>query len=304
MSKTRKRLSDFYAEKLGFDIMPPDGCGRNHRYSLDNKQLKTLKELKEFSKSDFVWSKLNDPKYVSDKLGSDVVWVNDCVVNEPKVIKTPKSRVLVIGDLHQPFTLKGYLEHCIEIYKRYKCNRVVLIGDVVDSHYSSYHETDPDGMGGGDELDLAIKKLSRWYKAFPKADVTIGNHCRIIMRKAFTGGIPKKWIKNYADVLETPNWNFVTSVEIDDVLYIHGEGGTARTKCKKDLQSVVQGHLHTQAYADYFVGNKRRIFGCQVGCGIDHESYAMAYAKAGSKPAIGCAVIINGTTAINELMIL
>jgi len=28
----------------------------------------------------------------------------------------------------------------------------------------------------------------------------------------------------------------------------------------------------------------------------------MAYAKRGKKPAIGCAVIINGTTCINELM--
>jgi hypothetical protein len=28
----------------------------------------------------------------------------------------------------------------------------------------------------------------------------------------------------------------------------------------------------------------------------------MAYAKAGKKPIIGCAVIINGKTCINELM--
>ena len=40
----------------------------------------------------------------------------------------------------------------------------------------------------------------------------------------------------------------------------------------------------------------------QVGCGVDHHSYAMAYAKAGKKPAIGCGVVIDGKTAINELM--
>lgn len=59
------------------------------------------------------------------------------------------SRVLVIGDLHCPFDLDGYLEHCQDIYSRHNCNRVVFIGDIIDNHYSSYHETDPDGFGGG-----------------------------------------------------------------------------------------------------------------------------------------------------------
>ena len=60
------------------------------------------------------------------------------------------SRVLVIGDLHCPFDLDGYLEHCKDIYSRHNCNRVVFIGDIIDNHFSSYHETDPDGFGGGE----------------------------------------------------------------------------------------------------------------------------------------------------------
>ena len=76
--------------------------------------------------------------------------------------------------------------------------------------------------------------------------------------------------------------------------YIHGEAGTARTKSKADMQSTVQGHLHTQAYTEYTVGRRFKIFGTQVGCGIDFSSYAMAYAKSGKKPAEGlfiCCVI-------------
>lgn len=215
-----------------------------------------------------------------------------------------ESRVLVIGDLHAPFDLDSYFDHCVEVYERYNCNRVVFIGDVIDNHYSSYHETDANGMGGADELELAIDRLKRWYHRFPDAHVTIGNHDRIIMRKAQSSAVPSKWIKDYKEVLETPNWKFVTDLEIDGVLYIHGEAGTAKTKCRADMRSVVQGHLHTQAYTEYFVGARSRIFGCQVGCGIDHEAYAMAYAKAGKKPAIGCAVVIGGRTAINELMVL
>ena len=215
-----------------------------------------------------------------------------------------ESRVLVVGDLHSPFDLDSYFDHCVEVYERYNCNRVVFIGDVIDNHYSSYHETDADGMGGGQELELAIKRLERYYHRWPDAHVTVGNHDRIIMRKAQSGGVPKEWIKDYQEVLRTPNWKYVTDVEIDGVLYIHGEAGTAKTKARADMRSTVQGHLHTQAYTEYFVGANSRVFGTQVGCGIDAKSYAMAYMKVGKKPAIGCAVVLGGKTAINELMVL
>lgn len=213
-----------------------------------------------------------------------------------------QNRVLVIGDLHEPFCLDGYLEFCKETYAKYNCNKVVFIGDVIDSHFSSYHETDPDGMGAGKELDLAIKKLSKWYKAFPVADVTTGNHDRIVYRKGFSGGIPKRWLKPFSEVLEVPKWNFTERLVIDNVQYIHGEAGTARTKSKNDMMSTVQGHIHTQAYTEWLVGQRFRIFGMQVGCGVDSKAYAVAYARHFKKQAIGCGVVIGGETAINELM--
>ena len=224
------------------------------------------------------------------------------IKNHRKNHKSNKN-VLVIGDLHLPFCLEEYLDFCIEQKAKYDCDEIVFIGDIIDNHYSSYHETDADGMGGGEELEYAIRELRKWYNAFPEATVVIGNHDRIIMRKAQTSAIPKKWIKEYKDVLEVPGWEFVDSIEIDDVLYIHGEGGTARSKMKAELQSVVQGHLHSQAYTDHLVGSNFKIFGMQVGCGIDRRSYAMAYAKAGKKPAIGCGIILNsGQLPINVLM--
>ena len=116
---------------------------------------------------------------------------------------TDQQRILVIGDLHEPFCLEGYLKHCKDVYAKHNCNKVIFIGDVIDNHYSSYHDPDPDGMGGGDELDLAIDKLSRWYKAFPVADVCIGNHDRIISRKMFSSGVPKRWIKGLAEEMFT-----------------------------------------------------------------------------------------------------
>ena len=213
-----------------------------------------------------------------------------------------ERRILVIGDIHAPFELEGYFEFCKETYAKYNCNQVIFIGDLIDNHYSSFHSTDPDGLGGATELEYAIEDVKKWYEAFPVADVLIGNHDRIIMRKAFDSAIPKAWIKSYNEVLGTPSWNWTERIVYDNIQYVHGEGGTARTKAKNDMQSTVQGHIHTQAYTEWMVGRNFRIFGMQVGCGVDGDSYAAAYAKNFKKQAIGCGVIIGADTAINCLM--
>lgn len=142
---------------------------------------------------------------------------------------------------------------------------------MVDGHAMGYHEHDADGMSAGDELDEALESLAKWYKMFPKADVLLGNHDRLAMRKAFTGGIPRRWMTAIQDVLNVPTWNFKERFVYDNVQYIHGEGGTARVRCKKDLMSTVQGHLHTQSYTEHFVGQNYHIFGSQVGC-VDKDT--------------------------------
>ena len=140
-----------------------------------------------------------------------------------------ERRILVIGDIHAPFCLDGYLDFCKEVYAKYNLNQVVFIGDILDNHYASYHETDPNGMSGGTELEYAIAQVTKWADAFPIADVIIGNHDRIIMRKAFSSSVPMEWIRSYNEVLGT-DWDWSERVVYDNVQYVHGEGGTARTK--------------------------------------------------------------------------
>lgn len=216
-------------------------------------------------------------------------------------LRNKERRILIIGDLHCPFELQGYFEYCLETYDRHACNQVIFIGDLIDSHATSRHETDPDGLSAKTELDIAIEDLQKWRDAFPVADVIIGNHDRVVMRRAFSSSIPSIWIKSFNEVLGT-SWNWTERIEYDDVQFVHGEGGSARTKAKNDLQSTVQGHIHTQAYVEWMVGNRSKLFGMQVGCGLDRDTYAAAYAKHYKKQAIGCGVVIGGHTAINCLM--
>lgn len=211
--------------------------------------------------------------------------------------------VLVIGDLHEPFCLDEYLKFNEILYNKYNVTDVVFIGDIIDNHYTSFHDADPDGMGGGDELECAVKRLKRWYEAFPEATVILGNHDLRILRKLFTAGVPKRWIKEFSEVLECPNWKFVPELYIDGVLYRHGVGTKSSTKSGKDLISVVQGHWHSEAYVIWKVGRNCKIFGMQVGCGIDVSSYAMGYAKSFPKPVISSGLVLeNGKLPLIELM--
>ena len=225
------------------------------------------------------------------------------IVALQKMREADTRNILVVGDLHIPFELDNYFDWCVEQYKTYNCNHVIFIGDILDNHAFSFHESDPDGHSAGKELELSIQKVKKWHDAFPNADVCIGNHDRLAARKSFTGGIPKAWLRSYNEVLKTPTWNWVESIVYDDVLFEHGEGGQAKTKAKNNLMSSVCGHTHTEAYTIWFVGKRYRVFASQTGCGVDSSSYAANYAKNFKKQAIGCLVVLNnGTLPINLLM--
>lgn len=214
-----------------------------------------------------------------------------------------ERRVLSVGDLHAPFIKEGYLEFCKEIYVKYACTEVVFTGDIIDSHYSSYHETDPDGHAAGEELARAKKQIKEWHSIFPHSKVCIGNHDAIPNRKAMTAGLSAQWIRKIGDVLDTPTWEYAEEFFIDGNKYCHGTGRKAKPRAKDDLISVIQGHYHSESYVEHFVGQRYKIFALQVGCGVDHKAYAMAYGRNFKKMHLNCGVILeNGTLPILEYM--
>lgn len=102
--------------------------------------------------------------------------LNDNMGDYVATLKNKDRRVLIIGDLHEPFTLDGYFQHCKMIKDKYNCNEIVFIGDVIDSHFSSFHTTDPDGLGAGRELKFAIDRLKKWLrnkKGIISDDITV-----------------------------------------------------------------------------------------------------------------------------------
>jgi metallophosphoesterase superfamily enzyme len=230
----------------------------------------------------------------------DIVEVKKEELNDNK---NEESIVLSIGDIHSPFEHKDYLNFCKKIYKKYNCNKVIFLGDIIDNHVSSFHETDIDGHSGALELELAKKVMSEYHKAFPNAMCCIGNHDAIPNRKAFSSGISKTWIKPISEVLNTPSWVFADHFIIDNVKYTHGTGRQARQRSLQDMISVVQAHYHSTSYIENYVGaDGTRRFAMQVGCGINIDEYAFAYGRNFAKPHLNVAVIINGKLPIIEFM--
>tara|TARA_R110002020_G_scaffold164573_1_gene351353 strand:- start:123 stop:683 length:561 start_codon:yes stop_codon:yes gene_type:complete len=178
-----------------------------------------------------------------------------------------------------------------------------MLGDILDSHFSSFHTPDPDGYGAGNELERAISRVQEWRKHFEHVRVCIGNHDAIVHRKTFEFGVSKHWVRGFNEVLNCPNWDFREYHKLDDVIYTHGTGTSGRNasvnKALQFGQSCVQGHIHTESSIIY---EGRDLFGMQIGCGVDRQSYSQNYAKFFPKTyKIACGVILkNGKLPLLE----
>jgi len=210
------------------------------------------------------------------------------------------SRVLIVGDLHCPADHPKYLKFCKDLYRKWKCTSVIFIGDIVDWHSVSFHAHNPELPAPKDEYELSMKCVQRWYKAFPKATVTIGNHDDRLIRKAGSADIPEFFLRKYQDIWQTPGWNWVHETIVDKVYYYHGIGSgglyPAFNKCRQLGMSVVSGHTHAAAGIWWTASPLSRFFGMNVGCGVDNEAMQMEYGRNfARKPIVSAGVVLDGT---------
>ena len=210
------------------------------------------------------------------------------------------SRVLVIGDVHEPCCKKGYLQFCEDLYAAWDCDTTVFIGDLTDLHSISFHQTEPTAPGVKREYELTLAGVEKWHESFPNAIAIKGNHDARIVRKAKTVNIPDFMLKSYNDIWETPTWNWVDSTIIDDVYYMHGDGCgggmyPATNNARKMAMSVVMGHFHKVAGCQWMGSPFQRWFGLDTGCGLDDKAYAFKYAeKIKQRSIIAAGVVIDG----------
>jgi metallophosphoesterase superfamily enzyme len=142
------------------------------------------------------------------KSGYNVTGTNDYICNKNNMIKLPNN-VLVIPDLHLPFSTDQHLQHCVKMKEKYKCGKVIFIGDIVDNHYSSFHTANPDELSAGQELDLVKLQIKKWYSYFPEATWVMGNH------DCYSAD---------TEVLTDNGWKNITEVTLEDKVAVESNG--------------------------------------------------------------------------------
>jgi predicted phosphodiesterase len=208
-------------------------------------------------------------------------------------------RIGVIGDVHAPADRKWYLRFVKDTFEAWDVKSVVFIGDVVDWHAISFHARHPELPGPADEYKLALDSVQRWYRAFPKARVCIGNHDERVFRLAESVNIPAFLLRKYNDVWQTPGWEWEYEYMLDGVYYAHGTGcrgeHPAYNAMKTMGHSVVLGHSHTAAGVKVLASKLDRRWGMDVGCGVDDKKMQFAYGKHFKRRSIlSCGVVIDG----------
>lgn len=219
------------------------------------------------------------------------------------------DRILIISDFHAPYNHPDAVEFLKAVKAKYKPTRVISIGDECDYHALSFHDHDPDLPSPRDELSLAKKELKPLMDMFPKMDILESNHGSLVMRKALTCGLPREIFKSYREILQAPdgwNWFFDLTVNLPTgakCYFHHGKSANPLKVSQAMGMSYVGGHFHESFSCSYWGTPNNLHFAMQVGCLVDKDSLAMAYAKNNLKrPIVGVGMIIDGLPILLPLV--
>lgn len=214
------------------------------------------------------------------------------------------ARVLILSDCHLPWQHPRAFDFFRSVRDKYKPTRIISIGDFFDLHSFSRWPTHPDLPGPGPELDLAIEAAEEWYDEFDEFDIVESNHDSRILKKALGAGLPSRVLRRFEEIMRMPpGWKVHDfGIEIDGVLYIHGDGlnaSSSKTAYNRFKQSVVHGHLHQGLGVNYSQTRKERYFSLNTGCMIDMRQKAFDYARfTHERATIGCGLVIDGDEAV------
>ena len=221
------------------------------------------------------------------------------------------SKILVVPDLHCPFHHKDAFSFLKAVAKKYKPDLNVCLGDEVDYHAISFHDSDPDlPFSASTELEKAIWYLKDLYSLFPKMKVLESNHGSLVYRKAKHHGLPRSLFRDYNDVLNAPiGWTWhedliITCSNDRKVYFHHGHTKNALRNSQLRSMNYVQGHHHGTFDCQYWANSESIFWGVTSGCLIDRKEYAFNYARNNlPKPLLGCTMIIDGMPVLVPMLL-
>ncbi len=233
------------------------------------------------------------------------------VSDQPEVeVKEDNSRILLISDMHIPYHHKDTLKFLQHLKDKYNPTRVICMGDEIDHLALSYHEKETEAPSAWDELKLALPIIKQVEGMFPVMDILDSNHGSLAYRKAKTAGIPKHYLKSYADVLQVGKgwkWHFdmVIDLPTGQKCYLHHGKSNNITKTSQAMSMCsVAGHYHNTFKIEYWANPLGLYWGLQTGCLIDDKSFAFNYNNVNlHRPLIGTGLIIDGLPILEPMVL-
>ena len=220
------------------------------------------------------------------------------------------SRILFISDMHIPYHHVDTIAFLKHLKAKYNPTRVICLGDELDKHALSYHDSDPDLPSAGDELKKSLPVIKELFEIFPTMDIIESNHGSLVWRKAKTFGIPKHYIKSYNDVLGVDGgwkWSFDLTVNLPNgqKCYVHhGKTSNVIQISQQMGMCAVQGHFHESFKIDYWGNPTGLYWGMQCGCLIDDDSLAFNYNNVNIKrPLIGTGLVIDSMPVLEPMVL-
>lgn len=220
------------------------------------------------------------------------------------------SRILLISDLHIPYHHPDALDFLQHLKDKYNPTRVICLGDEMDKHALSFHDSDPDLPSAGDELRMSLPVIAKLKEMFPVMDILESNHGSLLYRKAHAFGIPKHYLKSYNDVLGVDSdWKWYYDITVDlpngNKCYLHHGKSSNVTKTSQTMSMcAAQGHFHETFKVEYWGNPVALYWAMQAGCLIDDKSYAFNYNNVNLKrPIIGTGLIINSMPILEPMVL-
>ena len=124
-----------------------------------------------------------------------------------------RGNTLVISDMHLPYQHKDTFDFLHALNEHYGFDRILNVGDLYDHHRGSYHESEVDAHSEEKEFKLAMKYAKELQSLFPDMTITEGNHDCIPVRKAKTLGLSSGMIKDYNEMYDTFDGDWVWKQE-------------------------------------------------------------------------------------------
>ena len=186
-----------------------------------------------------------------------------------------RKSILVISDQHAPYHHIDTIDFLAAIKQKYKPDTVVNIGDEMDWHSISFHDSHPGLYSPSHELQVARKFFKDLEKLFPKQYVMDSNHGSLVFRKATRYGLPHEVFKSYNHMLGVgKGWTWHEDLILkasngQKIYFCHGKYKDVLKVAQQYGMCTVQGHYHTCYKIDYWSNPNELLWGMQVGCLIN-----------------------------------